>query len=1414
MVPTQENSKLLFDVSWEVCNKVGGVHSVLTTKAPLLVQEFQNQFISIGPDVYRETEKHPEFTEDLKLFSSWRKQAAREGLRVRVGHWNIPSRPVVIIVDFTPFIAQKNEILAYFWEKFQVDSISGGWDYVEPVLFGYASGKVIESFTKYHYTLNTNVIAHFQEWLTGAGVLYLKDKAPYIATTYTAHDTIIGRYLAKESHSLYGGYADINIQEIALKQNLVSKLSIEKTAAHQADIFTTVSSITAQECTNFLNKSVDLITPNGITPETYSREEQQVKFETARKKLLSIAAAITNIPVHEDALLISHVGRNDIENEGIDIFLQSVEHLVQANLVNRPVIAFCFVDSAHYGARKEVVARIKSGIQEGTPDFPFISHGLHDAENHPIFKAIKNIPYRADVANPIQLVFIPTRLDGADGIFNVKYSDIIRGFDLTLYPSYYKPWGYHPPESLSYAVPTLCTSITGFGAWIKESGIPFGDALRVVERTDTNDTQVVDEIVKIITEFSSKSETEIATARNHAVEIAQSASWQELIKYIKRAYNYALEKVEQRKESFKDMQLVVPEFPKEAKKLYKAPHWHEVTVHAVIPESLSRLKELSRNIWWTWNWEAGELFEYMNPEVWTETQQNPVVLLDSIDLPRYQELEKDADFLARYKHVLSLFDDYMSQAYMNPEETIAYFSMEFGFHDSIKIYSGGLGILAGDYLKEASDSRVNMTGIGLLYRSGYFKQVLSMNGEQIAEYPVQDFTQLPLLAVCDEKGKELRISVVLPGRTVYAKIWQLNVGRIKLFLLDTDLDENLEADRTITYALYGGENENRLKQEMILGVGGIRALHAMNKLPQLYHCNEGHAAFIGLERLRKFIYEDNLSFEESREIIRSSTLFTTHTPVPAGHDAFSEDLLRTYMSHYPFRLKISWREFMALGKLNPDDTEEQFSMSVLALNLSQEVNGVSWLHGEVSKEMFQPMFPGYFTDELHISYVTNGVHYESWTAPDWQELYKSTFGKNFLLNQHKQEHWNHIYKVDDKTIWNIHLKQKKNLIDYLKKRVEAHWIRRHENPHRITEVLQNLNENSLIIGFARRFATYKRAYLLFTDIERLDKLINQSGKPVLFLFAGKAHPKDIPGQELIKKVVEVSRMPQFLGKILFLENYEIGLAKRLVQGVDIWMNTPTRPLEASGTSGMKAVMNGGLHFSVLDGWWVEGYQKDAGWALPMERTYDDQQLQNNLDAEMIYNIFESEILPSYYSFNAEHVPVEWVKLMKNSIAHVAPKFTMKRMIEDYKDRFYHKLYRRSIRIQDNEHELARNIAMWKKRVLRSWPAVSAEEILMPYMNSTALKIGLKYEGSVRLNIGDLLPEDIGVELVIVGKDRKGCQMIDTLIPFKFEKNEGKQAFFILEFTPVKPGSLSYGIRVYANNPELPHRQDFDLVKWF
>jgi glycogen phosphorylase/synthase len=1404
---------VIIETSWEVCNKVGGVHTVLKTKANTLVNEMGNNLIMIGPDVYRDSENHPEFIEEPDLYSAWQKTARKQGLSVRVGRWNIESKPIAIMVDFTPFISAKDQIFGDFWESFELDSISGQWDYIEPVLFGYASGKVIESFTQYHFTLNTKIVAQFHEWLSGAGVLYLSENVPNIASSFTAHATILGRSLAAGGYHLYNKLKTFDELEMSAKLDIVSKQSLEKICANTADVFTSVSEITAKECKQFHNKKVDIVTPNGFEDSFVPKEDAAPKREVARDRLIKVAQYLTGQNFDSDVMIVSNGGRYEFKNKGIDLFIDAIGKVNNNSDLQKDIIAFIFVGTNHYGAKKGLLNKINNpeGIEYKADDL-FVTHGVHDADQDEILNRIKKRGFTNRSDQRVKVIYVPAYLDGNDGIFNLDYFDVLIGMDLTVFPSYYEPWGYTPLESIALSVPSVTTSLTGFGSWINENNKAANDAITVVNRTDTNDGEVIDSLSAVIQKFATKSKTDISKARKSAYDISRSAQWSNLIETYKEAYYIALKKVEERKHLFKDLPLLHIEEERPAVKSV-APIWYETNIQATVPERFIRLKDLSKNLWWSWNYEAVDLFHSIDENLWKESRYNPVTMLEMVSIERFEELSEDKGFTGHYDRVIKAFDDYMNEPFEDVKKSIAYFSMEYGFHDSLKIFSGGLGILAGDYLKEASDSRVNMTGIGLLYRMGYFKQTISISGEQLVDYPRQDFAHLPIIPLVDEKGNSRKVSVVFPGRTVFAKIWQVNIGRIKLYLLDTDIEENSEADRDITHSLYGGDNEHRFKQEMILGIGGIRALDSVGFKPELYHCNEGHAAFIGLERLRKSIYDENQTFQEAIEYIKASSLFTTHTPVPAGHDSFNEDLVRTYMAHYPSRLHISWNEFLTLGKINVEDRSENFSMSHLALNLSQECNAVSWLHGEVSKDMFAPLYPGYFAEESHIHYVTNGVHYESWTASAWQKLYTKTFGSDFSTNQHDFDRWKKIYDVKDEVIWNIHKAQKKVLIDYLKERVEKNWIERHENPNLIVNVKNNLNENSLIIGFARRFATYKRAFLLFSNLDRLAKLVNNPDKPVIFLFAGKAHPMDKPGQELIKKVVEVSKMPQFLGKILFVQNYDIELAKKLVQGVDIWLNTPTRPLEASGTSGMKAVMNGGLHFSVLDGWWVEGYQKDAGWALPMERTYEDQELQNQLDVEILYNTFEQDVVPSFYDQDKEGVSSKWAGFMKNSIAHVAPQFTMRRMIDHYKERFYEKQIRRSAKMKADDFKLAYELSVWKKQLTASWDKMNVVELDLPIEELSTMKMGEEYKGKIIIDLHEIKAEHIGVELVCAVKNSDGSIKINRKLEFDLSKSEGRMAVFQITFTPYKAGTTNYGVRIYPKNSLLPHRQDIKLVKW-
>jgi alpha-glucan phosphorylase-like protein len=659
----------------------------------------------------------------------------------------------------------------------------------------------------------------------------------------------------------------------------------------------------------------------------------------------------------------------------------------------------------------------------------------------------------------------------------------------------------------------------------------------------------------------------------------------------------------------------------------------------------------------------------------------------------------------------------------------------------------------------------------------------------------------------------VKIKLAMPGRTLHAKVWRVDVGRIKLFLLDTDIEENTPEDRLVTSQLYGGDIEMRFRQEVLLGVGGIRLLDALGIQPMLYHCNEGHAAFAGLERLRKLVQEEKLTFDQALEVVRASTLFTTHTPVPAGHDMFIEDILRTYIPHYPKRLGIDWDTFMNLGRLNENDPNEKFSMSVLAAHLSQEINGVSRIHGHVTQKMFRDLYPGYFPDELHISYVTNGVHFPTWVSEPMRNLYKEIFPWQFLGEQNEAGHWQAIQTVDAARLWGIRKQLKKELVDAIKEKLRRDMTLRGESPSTIFKMTGPLNDHTLTICFARRFATYKRAHLLFTNPDRLSKILNDPNRPVQLIYAGKAHPKDKLGQDHIKNIYEFSKRPEFIGKIIFLENYDMELAKKLVSGSDIWLNTPTRPQEASGTSGEKAIMNGTVNFSVLDGWWAEGYKPGAGWALREERTYSDQAIQDELDAETIYSMLEEEIVPTYYELNDQKVPEKWIGYVRNTISRVAPYFTMKRMIEDYYSRFYSKMYDRTRMMRENHFRMARELSNWKHRLIQGWESIEVTNITMTDSTRKPLVIGESFQAEITLNLNELSGTDIGIEVLFGQKVNDRIDHIAYKEEMQMVKQDGSEVVFHCEIPSNRAGVFDYVFRVYPRNPLLPHRQDFNLVKW-
>lgn len=1399
----------LFEISWEVCNKIGGIHTAISSRARIPAGMMGDNYILIGPDVWKETKSNPEFIEEPFLFRSWKRYAEKQGIKVKTGRWNIPGKPCVILVDFTPFFQHKDKILAEFWETYKLDSLTGGWNYIEPALFGYAAGQVIESFYEYNITARHVLVTHFHEWQTGIGVLYLKKNLPQAATVFTGYSTVVGRTLA--SAARYDDLPHVNVFEEINRYGIKALHSLESLAAVNADIFSTLSPLLNAECEKVLGRKADIIVSNGLDFSNLPNEENYNKLrQKARTKILNVAEAITNTKLPEDSFMILHSGLYDFNNKGTDVFIKALPKI--AENTQKPIIALICLPGNQTGPRMPVIERIHNCDYKQPVSGEFLTHNLKDENNDAVIAALRNAGIENNPEVNVKVVFVPTYLNGEDGVFNITYHDLLPGFDLTVLPSYYDPWSHTPMESIGLSVPTVTSNLTGFANFILSVKKEVPESIMIINRKELSYQEVIEQTASSVITYISRSIKEQTDLRNEAYELSKIFTWENFISEYFNSYSEAQKKALERYDLYKNKQITEQLIVAETG-MNQNPVWKKVFIKSFIPERIYPLQIIAKNIWWSWNYDAQELFEQIDPVLWNEVSRNPLQMIESLTSGKFAELEKNKSFLEKLDGVYGHFKAYMEEKPADPENIVAYFSMEFGLHDTIKIYSGGLGVLAGDYLKEASDSNKPMVGIGLLYRYGYFTQSLSVNGDQVSNYIPQKFSNLPLQPVRDEKNDWVMVHFGFPGRVVHAKVWKLMVGRVPLYLLDTDIDENSDQDRSITHQLYGGDWENRLKQEIVLGIGGVKLLRQLGIHPSLFHCNEGHAALLILERVKKLIERDPFTFDEATELVKATTLFTTHTPVPAGHDAFTEDMLRTYLSHYSEKMNIEWKTLVGMGRVNENDSYEKFSMSILAAKLSQDINGVSRIHGRVSREMFNNIWNGYYPEELHISYVTNGVHFPTWVSRTALELYQEYLDKDILSKQHEHELWKKIYEVPDIELWNLRQQLRQNLFIYLRRKMLATIQNRQESPKLTLERVDKLNEKTLTIGFARRFATYKRAHLLFSNIEKLSELVNNPERPIQFIFAGKAHPHDKAGQDLIKRIVEVSRMPQFLGKIVFIEDYDMDLAKMLIQGVDVWLNNPTRPLEASGTSGEKAIMNGVVNCSVLDGWWAEGYIQDAGWALKEERTYQNQALQDELDAETLYHLFENEITPAFYNRNAQGIPEKWVMHMKNTIAGISPRFTMRRQLDDYYRQFYIPAFERRKAITENNYEMVKKLAIWKQKVLRTWNSIEVVSIEIPDSTVKPLLLNETFKASVLLDLQDLETEEIGVEVVFGQKEFDVVKKIHFIEELKETGKHNGCVEYTCEIPFVRSGVYDYSFRVFPRHKMLKYRQDFPLVKW-
>ena len=1408
----------LFEVSWEICNKVGGIHTVISTKAKTLVERFGDEYIAIGPWLLAERDLPFEEEPGLQGFAE---SCRALGLPVRIGRWRIPGRPRTILVEFSRLYEQKDTVLKQLWEDFKVDSISGTWDYIEPVLFGYAAGKVIERWWEEHLaTHHRRAVVNVHEWMTASALLYLRRKVPSIGTVFTTHATVLGRTLSSLGQSPDDGLGEQTPADVAVQHKVVAKHSIESVGAREADVLTTVSEITAKEATVLLGRTPQPITPNGLDLAVIDEMAGKTARDQARTTLIHTASRFFGEDV-SDAAFLAISGRYEFHNKGIDLLLDALAKLDKRS--GRRVVLFILVPAGNSGVKGEFLERKDRSLDELEGPLGLSTHNLFDAEHDPVQEHCARLGLANAPDSRIRIIHVPIYLGEKDGFWNLPYLAVLRAMDLSLFPSYYEPWGYTPQESLAVGVPTVTSDYAGFGRWALEAKLGPENGVTVLARVHVQYEHVLENLCSSIERFLAEGKG-AKELEGICRETAKRTTWTHFFDRYDAAYTSALIAVQGRLESGVQQ----TRRPKQTLAVQPAPegrrpHLFAFDVSSTLPEPLEGLGRLSRNLCWSWDPDGPTLFEEISPRAWQASGHNPVSFLQRAYPEDLQAKADDPAYVRRLERALERLDAYMEAAFepaswpgpgggaspISAAHPIAYFCAEYGIHESLRIYSGGLGILAGDHLKSASDLGLPLIAVGLFYRMGYVTQQISPSGEQISIDVENDPRQLPFEAVRDENGNALEIVLQLPGRKLNLRAWRVRVGRVQLYLLDSYTPSNRPEDQDITRNLYGGNEETRLLQEIVLGRGGAQLLSRLSIQPSVYHMNEGHPAFLALERVGQLAHKEGLTFEEAREFVRATTLFTTHTPVPAGHDRFSEDLMRRYFSDAPDWVGVPWERFYALGQAEGD--RSAFNMTYLALQFSSFCNGVSALHGMASRKLLRPFWPGLLESEVPVTSITNGIHLPSWTHTEISRSLDAV-DRKIQPEDFAIAHSNRTLNA----FWNAKRELRRRLLEKIRARLSRVFLERGDQPLLLNKMLDGLEENALLVGFARRFAPYKRAALLFQDPERLRALLDDQDRPVRIFFAGKAHPNDGLGKELVKSIAERTRRDEFAGKVFFLEDYDARLARALVQGVDVWLNNPIRMLEASGTSGMKAAANGTLNVSIGDGWWPEALQTEAGsengWLIGGPAVYQDPELQNQFDANALYRLLEEEIVPTFFERDRNDVPRKWIERVSRSLQTVPSQFNTDRMVKEYYERAYANLATGFQELLRNKKWKLKMLVQENQRVRKGFSEIRIVSVQVGELKD--LHVGDPVEVRAEVNLGSLKPDDVQVELVVGHSNGDSDLQGRTAVPL-IHVHAGPSSEHVFEGAcPMESsGNFAYGVRVRARTEREYCDSLRDLVLW-
>ena len=1405
----------LFEASWEVCNKVGGIYTVVSSKALEAVGRFGDNYFLLGPDLGNNAEFEP--TEE-PCWAVLAPALQQRGLNCRFGRWNIPGRPKVILVGFRDHYNQ-GQLLYSLWNRFGVDSISGGWDYAEPVMFSTACGEVIETAAKvFHNDEGGRVLAHFHEWMCGGGLLHLKQNAPAIGTVFTTHATMLGRALSGTGVDIYAQRKQIHPRREADAHNITAKHSMESTAAREADCFTTVSRLTAGEAAAFLGRVPDVVTPNGLDPHCIPDfSEDRTRPRRARARLLEAAGRLLRRTLPDDTRIFLIGGRYEFHNKGIDIFLDALGQVNDALAESSTnVLALCAVMGGHSGPNPDAISGDPARLP-GDGGHWMSSHYVYNPPQDPILCACRrlNLDNRPD--NRVQVIFDPAQLNGQDGFLNMPYQEVLSACDLGVFPSWYEPWGYTPQESIACAVPTVTSDLAGFGLWAREmKGEECG--VEIISREQTTYEKSTEALRDVLLSYAGLDSEELRRRRASARSLCLQCTWEDFFPQYAQAYDMALTRAAGRAPANAQDRNALTRVLTPS--MSTTPNLHSFTVAPRLPKAIGRLRELAHNLWWCWHPECHTLFSELNPEEWQSGHHNPVTAIARASRARLKALAADPSYLRLYNATLEAFDAYMGAPRpdylpLSEEKPLAYFSTEYGLAECLPIYSGGLGVLSGDHLKSASDLHLPLVGIGLLYKSGYFRQSIGKNGRQVAIYPQNDFSQLPLERVHDGNGEPVDIMIQLSGRRLFANVWRVRVGRVNLYLMDTDTPRNTDDDRRITSRLYEADRDVRLRQEILLGCGGVRLLRELGITPAAYHMNEGHSAFLIFERLRELMLNRGLSFAEAGEVIRGSTVFTTHTPVDAGNERFSIDAMETYFKPLAQSIGIGWNELMQTGRYAKSE-RNVFEMTVLALNYAYRANGVSALHGYVSRQMWQEGWPGVPAAEIPIGHVTNGVHIPSYAGQAFRTLLNHTIGEGWEEHILDTADWSKLADVPDDELWTVKQLQKKRLLDHLRAQLPQVAKALGIPYERQKTMSARLAPSSLVIGFARRFAPYKRANLLFADIKRLCRILDNDRRPVIFVFAGKAHPADTQGIDIMQEVLQHALTPELEGKIFFIPDYDLSVSRLLAQGCDVWLNTPRRPREASGTSGQKVPVNGGLNLSVSDGWWCEGFNGRNGWNIGAQAGPGNAPEQNDYDdAESLYSLLEEKVVPLYFERDAFDLPHGWLCMVRESMMSLISQYSSHRMLTDYIRDYYQPAARRYALLTEKNFALARQLAAWKTGVAQRFGSLKMDSIVITGLGSEENADAESMHVSVDILPGDMRAGELLVQLVAGPGNGASFNGRPDVVDLTLENDDepAGRLTYTGDYTPTRNGRHIYGIRVMPMTKDLDSPLDTRLVLW-